>query len=190
MQPSVITSHVECCARGDLDAFDPLYRHFVTPIYSYLLRRAMDKALAEDLTSHTFLKAIERIHQYAPAKGPFAAWLYGIARNTLTDHFRSLRPHSDIEDAWDLSSEDDVQLDVHDRLQYRKIRSALDTLDPAKREIVLLRLWDGLSYQEISAITGKTETNCKVIFHRTLQDLRASHPLTVFLLLLASPFLS
>ena len=187
MQPSDITALVERCKNGELDAFDPLYRQFVSPIYAYILRRAMDKALAEDLTSQTFLKALEHVRQYDASKGPFAAWLYGIARNALTDHFRGLRPHTSIEDAWDLSSEEDVHLAVHDRLEYRKIRSALHTLDAHKREIVLLRLWDGLSYQEIAAITGKTETNCKVIFHRTLQDLRQSLPLSVFLLLLVSP---
>ncbi len=187
MQAQDISACVERCRSGDLDAFDPLYRHFVTPIYTYLLRRAMDKALAEDLTSQTFLKALERIKQYSPSKGPFVAWLYGIARNALTDHFRALRPHTAVEDAWDLSSEEDVQLDVHDRLEYRKIRDALHTLDAAKREIVLLRLWDGLSYQEIAAITGKTETNCKVIFHRTIQDLRSSIPLALLLLILLSP---
>lgn len=187
MEQSAIDPLVERCQSGDLDAFDPLYRHFVQPIYGYVFRRVMDRVLAEDITSQTFMKALENVRQYSPRKGPFAAWLYGIARNAITDHFRSFRPHADIEDVWDLSSDEDVRLDVSNRLEYRKIRSALETLDAQKREIVLLRLWDGLNYKEIAALTGKTEGNCKVIFCRTLEQLRKTVPLAV-LFLLTFPF--
>ena len=98
MEPPEISSLVERCQRGDLEAFDPLYRHYVKPIYGYVLRRTLQRELAEDITSQTFMKALERLRQYSPSKGPFAAWLYGIAKNAITDHFRSHRPHTDIED--------------------------------------------------------------------------------------------
>ncbi len=179
-----ISALVERCQSGDREAFDPLYRHFVQPIYGYVVRRTLDRSVAEDIVSLTFLKALENVSQYSSKKGPFAAWLYGIAKNAITDHFRSSRPHEDIENVWDLASDDDVPEQAQKRLDYAKIRDALKTLPADKREIVLLRLWEGLSYAEIAALTGKTETNCKVIFCRTLAELRKTVPLAVLLLFL------
>jgi len=179
---------VEACQAGDLAQFDPLYRQYVDQIYAYLYRRLLRKDSAEDLTSVTFMRALEKIHQYKSAKGPFAAWLYTIAKNALTDHFRTLRPHADIETVWDLSSDEDVEMNVKTQLAKSEVREALQKLDASKREVVLLRLWEGLSYKEIAAITGKTETNCKVIFARAVEALRKEMPLAAFLIFLASPF--
>ena len=181
-------SLVADCQRGDLDSFDPLYRHYVDPLYGYVYRRTLDRALAEDIVSQAFMQALEKIRMYDPVKGPFAAWLYGIARNLITDHYRSKRDHQDIETVWDLASDDDVELTVDDRVNYERIRGAIQKLEPGKRDILLLRLWDGLSYKEIAALTGKTETNCKVIVSRTLSLLRSELPLAILLLLLLSPF--
>jgi RNA polymerase sigma-70 factor, ECF subfamily len=178
---------IASCQAGNLEDFDPLYRHYVKPLYGFLYRRVLDKQVAEDLTSITFMKALEKINSFRAAKGNFGAWLYTIARNAMNDHYRALRPHEDIETVWDLSSDEDVFKGVADRLDIEKIRSALKNVDPAKREIVMMRIWDGLSYQEIAQITGKTETNCKVIFCRTMESLRKELPLTSFLLLVCFP---
>lgn len=179
---------VASCQRGLLDSFDPLYRHYVDPLYGYVYRRTLDRPLAEDIVSQAFMQALEKIRLYKPDRGPFAAWLYGIARNLITDHFRRPRDHQDIETVWDLSSDENVQLDVDDRINVEHIRKALQSIDPDKRDIVMLRVWDGLSYAQIAALTGKSEGNCKVIVSRTLDALRKELPLTLFLLLLISPF--
>lgn len=175
------------CQAGRLDSFDALYQHYVQPIYRFVYRRTLQRETAEDLTSITFLKALEKIRQYDPGKGPFAAWLYRIARNSITDHYRVQRDHTDIEDVWDLSSNEDVAGKVDDRMTHAKLRDALQTLPADKREIVLLRLWEGLSYREIAAIVGKSENNCKVIFSRTVAELRTTLPKSLLLLLLLSP---
>ena len=178
------------CQDGTLESFDALYTHYVQPIYRYIYRRSLERALAEDLTSTTFIKALEKIRQYDASKGPFAAWLYRIARNAITDHYRTHRNHTDIEDVWDLSSDDDTTKHTDDQLTHQQLRDALQTLPSDKREIVLLRLWENLSYQEIAAITGKSEGNCKVIFSRTIAELRTSLSPSLLLLLLLFPFRS
>jgi RNA polymerase sigma-70 factor, ECF subfamily len=179
---------IRSCQAGNLQDFDPLYREYVKPIYAFVYRRVLDRQTAEDITSITFMKALEKISSYRGDRGVFAAWLYRIARNCITDHYRTNRPHTDIEDVWDLSSDEDVELTVDDRLNYEKVRAALQTIDAGKREIVMLRIWEGLSYKEIAEITGKSEANCKVIFSRTMDALRSSVPLALFFLILSSPF--
>jgi RNA polymerase sigma-70 factor, ECF subfamily len=177
-------SLIASCQAGNLADFDPLYRAYVEPIFGFIHRRTLDRQTAEDLTSVTFIKAMEKISSYRGDRGVFAAWLYRIARNTITDHYRAARPHDDIETAWDISSDENVEQKIRDRFDIARLKEALKTIDAEKREIVLLRLWEGLSYKEIAEIVGKTEGNCKVIFSRTMDSLRASVPLAAALIFL------
>lgn len=181
------SSAIAACQAGDLSQFDPLYRQYVERIYAYIYRRTLVRQTAEDITSVTFMKALRSIQQFDAAKGTFSGWLYRIARNAITDHYRSHREVSDIDDVWDLSSDNDVHREAEAGIDYDQIREALASLEPAKRDILLMRLWDGLSYAEIAAITGKTETNCKVTFSRTIAALRKDLPLAAFLLLFTFP---
>lgn len=184
LSPAEEAAIIDTCAQGDLSAFAALYDAYVTPIYRFAYYRTFAKELAEDLTSQTFLKAIEGIRTFDAAKGNFGAWLYRIARNVVTDHFRSVRPTEILEDDAPFASADDPHGDADKRLRFTQIRRALADLDPLKRDIVMLRLWDGLSYREIAAVVGKSEGNCKVIFSRTVDSLRSRlHP-AAFLLLL------
>lgn len=167
--------------------FDALYTTHVDSIYRYLYRRTLIRMTAEDLTSTTFLKALENIDRFDPAKGSFGAWAMTIAKNVLNDHFRALRPNDNIDDVWDLSSDDDVAGELENREAYAELSEALSKLPKDKREIVLLRVWEDLSYAEIAALTGKTEGNAKVIFSRAMKDLRGLVPLSTLLLILFPP---
>ena len=169
--------------------FDALYTANVDSIYRYLYRRTLTRMTAEDLTSITFMKALDKFDRFDPSKGSFGGWVMTIAKNVLTDHFRSLKPETSIDDVWDLSSDDDVASDIEQKDAHRELREALAKLPSDKREIVLLRVWEDLSYADIAAITGKTEGNCKVIFSRALKDLRELLPASTLLLLLSFPSL-
>ncbi|MCZ6789836.1 MAG: sigma-70 family RNA polymerase sigma factor, partial [Chloroflexi bacterium] len=80
---------VKRAIRREVAAFEQLYELFIDRIYRYLLYRVGDGHLAEDLTSAVFLKAWQSIEQYQERGVPFSAWLYRIARNAATDHFRA-----------------------------------------------------------------------------------------------------
>lgn len=158
--------------QGTTDDFDALYMRHLKGIYAFIFYRTMERYTAEDLTSQTFLKAFENMHSYNPKKGAFSTWLYRIARNTVHDHFRTLHKHEDIENVWDLAAEDNPFLDTAGHMEQSQIRDALKTLSAEKRELVLLRLWDGLSYKEIADLTGKSEASLKMMFSRTVAELR------------------
>ena len=181
-------SHITACQAGHLQDFDPLYVLHVDAIYKYLIRRTLVKEVAEDLTSITFIKALESIRSFNPAKGELRAWLYRIARNALIDHYRSHASKTvDIETVWDLPSDDVATLMAERSIDAAKLHEALSHLRPEQREIVQLRIWEGLSYKEIAALTGKSEGNCKVIFSRAVSDLRTHLP-SLLLLLFVSRF--
>lgn len=179
-------SAVAACQSGDLSAFDTLYTQHVDAVYRFLYRRTLIREIAEDLTSVTFIKAMESIRSFKSDKGELRAWLYRIARNAMIDHYRSTRPSVDIETVWDLPGDDITSLSAERHLDYAMLQKALATLSKDQRDIVLLRMWEGLSYKEIATLTGKTETNAKVIFSRAVSGLRSQLPSLAVLLLFPS----
>ena len=174
---------IELCQKGDLVNFASLYDFYIKKIYDFIYFKTHHKQTAEDLTASTFLKALENIKKYDTRKGKFSSWLYRIARNSVIDHYRTQKHTSNIEDAWDLSSGDDVASSADFKESIEKVKSSLNKLNAEQRDIVILRTWSELSYGEISQIVGKSEANCKVIFSRAISKLKDQEILTILILL-------
>ena len=172
------------CRQGDLSRFSLLYDSHVQQLYKFILFKICHKETSEDLTSLTFLKAIEGIRNFNPRKASFKTWLYQIARNNVIDHFRSNRQTDDIEDAWGLQSVTDIAKETGQKLQIEEIQKYMSELKPEQREILLLRIWGGQSFAEIAEITGKTEASCKMMFKRTIEILRDNFAPLILLLLI------
>jgi RNA polymerase sigma-70 factor (ECF subfamily) len=177
------TSAIAACQAGDLSAFDVLYTTHVEAVYRFLYRRTSVREVAEDLTSITFLKAMQSIGSYDAARGPFIAWLYRIARNALIDHVRSPASHTaTLADDAEIADDADASERAAKAIDRVRLQKAMENLTPIQREIVMLRLWEGLSYKEIAEVVGKSEGNAKVIFSRAVATLRAA--VTLLLLFL------
>jgi|SRR5690606_26119333 len=176
------TELIRSSQSGDSDAFGKLYELYVRKIYDFIYYKTHHKETAEDLTSQTFFKALEKIRTFKTERGSFNSWIYQIARNIVTDHYRSSKTNLNIDDIWDLHNDDDVERDADTRLQLEKVHSYLQKLKPEQREILLLRLWNDLSFKEIAEIVGKSEANCKMIVHRALGKLQTDLLIALILL--------
>ncbi len=173
---------------GTRYAFAALYDAYIDRVYRYVFFRTHHKETAEDLTSVVFMKALEKLTSFDPEKAGFTTWLYAIARHTLTDHFRRRKTDTDIEDVWDvLASGEDLVRDADARARLAQVQDLMKDLPAAQREIVLLRVWDELSYAEIAAVTGKSEAASKMAFSRAVAALRKRAPDALLALLLALP---
>lgn len=172
------------CQNGNLKQFGLLYDAYAQKIYRFIYYKTHHTGTAEDLTSIAFMKVLEGIGSFNPNKGTFSSWLYQIARNTVTDHWRKAKPTVDIEDVWDLTDDTDIVRDVDIAMKSKQVRAAMAALQPRQREIITLRLWQDLSYKEIAEITGSTEGAAKMLFSRTVKELRETMPLAAFLSLL------
>lgn len=179
---------VALAQEGDREAFGELYDAYVKRIYATIYYKTHHKETAEDLTSATFFKALDKIGSL-DATRPFGPWLYSIARNTVVDHYRSRRSTISIEDAWDLPDDSDLLKDADLHYQMREVRKHMRSLTSLQREIITLRLWEGLSYREIGEIMNTSENSAKVTFSRAMQKLRSAMPLPAFLLILNAPHL-
>jgi RNA polymerase sigma factor (sigma-70 family) len=169
---------------GDNQAFGLLYDNYIRTIYNFIYYKTFHKETAEDLTSQTFLKVLKNINSVDPEKS-FRSWLYKVAQNTVLDHYRTQRMTSDIDDLWDLSDDTDIVLEVDDADSVRTLKKHLNTLPQSDRDIILMRVWQELSYKEIAEIVGKTEASCKMSYSRSIKKLRALLPLVLFLLMLS-----
>lgn len=172
----------DAAASGDSGAFGELYELYFDRIYRYLYYRCLHRETAEDLCSRTFLKALDRLSTFNPGKGSFGSWLYRIASNSLVDHYRSSSKIEFYSGVWDTASDEDHVIDVHNKIYWEKLKPVLDDLPSDKRELIIMRVWDDLSFPEIAELTGKSEAACKMSFGRTLKLLKESVPFSILLL--------
>lgn len=174
---------IERAKQGDSQAFAKLYDLYIRQIYDFIYYKTHHKPTAEDLTADTFLRALQKIDQFEAGRS-FKPWLYRIAQNIVIDHYRKSSRETVVEDIWDIPEDKDALLDSETRDHVRELKGHLKNLPSVQRDILTLRLWQGLSYREIAEIVGKEEANCKVIYSRTLKALQSEMAGAALLLLL------
>lgn len=102
------------------------------------------------------------------------SWLFAIARNAVTDHFRQLRRTEPLEAAeheerlWASS----LAAEVEQREEYRRLRRYLANLDAREREIIGLKFVARLTNREVAPVLGLTEANVAQVLHRALAKVR------------------
>lgn len=157
---------------GEADHFIALYDKYIDKIYRFLLYRIQHAETAEDLTSQTFLKALDNIRAFDGSKGTFQAWLYKIAYNSLIDHYRKHKPTLDLSYAEHAPASDNTEQRVENFFNQQQVKALLQQLPEATQELIILRIWEELPYAEIAKILNKTENSLKMQFSRAISLLR------------------
>lgn len=181
MDQSTERKLLERCRHGDSEAFGEIYDAYARPLYAFIYYKVHHRQTAEDLLGQVWLKAVENLDRFNEKRGRISSWLYRIARNQVIDHYRRHVPGADIEDVWGLADPASAETDADTRLKVDMVREHLTRLKPTEREIVIMRVWQELSYAEIAEIVGKSQGNCKVIYSRAVAKLRDSMPLAAWL---------
>ncbi len=161
-------------ARRDPEAFGELYTVFQGRIYGYVARRVPNRADADDLTAQVFLKVLKGISSFDPGRGSFETWLYRVAHNTLVDYYRAEgdRRTIDIDEATEIYRYDSGVNRDYTEL-YVAVLGLVRKLRPAYREVLGLRLIEGMGNKEIAELTGDGERYTAMKISRALKALRA-----------------
>lgn len=171
---------------GDRASFGLLYDRHIKELYTFIYYKTHHKETAEDITSQVFMKALDKANTYSEAKGTVRGWLYKIARNAVIDHYRTAKPMQDIEDAWDVADTEDVDqnIDVKDKIS--AVKAYLSQLSADQCDVIIMRLWQEMSYEEIAATLQKSEASCKMSYSRGIKKLKDIMPLALFVSLFLS----
>ncbi len=165
---------VDLATAGDAEAFGQLYDHYAPGVYRFILYRVGSRALAEDLTSETFMRALRSIQRFTWQGKDFGAWLTTIARNLVTDHFKSGRSRLEIvsDDVPDRRSAiAQPETDVLSQLTNEALYAAVRQLSDEQRDCVLMRFIQGLSIAETAAALGRSEGAVKQLQLRAVRAL-------------------
>ena len=161
-------------AQQNLGAFSELYQRHVQRVYRYVLVRVGGNVQdAQDLTSQTFLAAMEGLKSYRSTQ-PFVAWLLGIARHKVADQFRRQKPQVELETAVSLTdtNTDDPDEQLDQQLDIARVTRKLQTIAPDRAEVITLRLMAGLEVPDIARLLGKNEAAVRMLLFRGLRDLQ------------------
>jgi RNA polymerase sigma-70 factor, ECF subfamily len=159
-------------ARADPQAFAELYRRHVRSIYRYHLAHTGDVKDAEDLTSQTFMAALEGIRSFR-GTGPYITWLIGIASRKRALFFRGKKPEVPLDAALHIPT----PIPPTDKAAARRIRieqlvRALGTISQDRAEVIILCFFSELSIGEASLVLRKSEAAIRMLLSRGLHDLR------------------
>ena len=155
---------------GDETALAKIYDAYVKLIYRYHYSRVGNAADAEDLTSQTFMAALEALPRYQH-RGRFTAWMFQIARNKAMDHFRGNHNESHVTEL----VADTVQADALEAIDQNESRAKLNALmrmlNEDEQELLRLRFTAELSFVQIGQLLGRSEDAVRKSIRRILDRL-------------------
>lgn len=167
---------MEQVMQGDLQQASVIFENYNKKLYSFFVRLTFDSDLSHDLAQNVFLRMLKYRKSYKQGS-KFKPWIYQIARNVLTDHFRKNNKwnsdYEDLEQAGKITIEDHSDSNI--REQERILHKSLSMLPDDQREVLVLSRFQEMKYDEIAQITNTTVANIKIKVHRAIKKLRTTY---------------
>ena len=164
-------------AAGDTAAFERLYQRHRGKLYRFLARQLHGNgALADEFFQDVWQRVISARQGWKP-DAAFSTWLYRIAHNRLADHWRALQhrppaPHDADERTERMPDHDTPERRLSEFEERRRLQLALDELPEEQREVIVLRLEQELSLEEIGEMTGVGRETVKSRLRYAMDKLR------------------
>jgi len=173
-------------AKKNPAAFGAIFEAYYPAILRYALHRTGNAAVADDVTSEVFFKALNKLSTFKWAGVPFSAWLYRIAGNEIIDYFRkhSRAPYSYDDpgtggDLPDKNAGNDMenelikaQDEIDNNTNFLKVKEALKTLPVKYQEVLVLRFLEENKISEIAQVLDKSEGTIKSLISRGIARLK------------------
>lgn len=158
---------------GNAGAFETLYTRHRGRLYRFVLRSIKARGVAEELFQEVWMRVIEARERYTP-QARFTTWLYTIAHNLLTDHWRKKGlALVELDEDTHAPAPDDPARSAEARQALSRFAAALEALPPLQRQAFLLHEEGGLSIAEIAQATGSNEEAAKSRLRYAMAKLKA-----------------
>jgi RNA polymerase sigma-70 factor (ECF subfamily) len=160
---------VEECIKGDIEAFDTLVVRYQKEVFYLVRGLVMDIEEAKDITQKTFIKAYRRLKKLRDRRR-FRQWLLSIAVNTARDSLRSIKTDR-VPLPEPVDCETDPEEEAIKRERKKLLCEAIKGLSTRQREVVLLRIYHGLRFNEIAEVLDITAESARANFHFGIKNL-------------------
>lgn len=178
-----VSSLVARAQAGDAEAFGLVYDRYVDQVFRFIYRRVLDRQVAEDLTSETWLRALRNLAAFRRPGGDFSAWITTIARNLTINyqqaHQRRERPVAEVPTPVSTSDAAGPEAAAVQQLTREALAKGIAQLSPVQQQCITLRYLRELSIEETAQALGKTPSAIKAVQQQALKALRGLLPVTV-----------
>ena len=160
-------------AQKDPARFAELYENNFERVYAYILRRVGDRAETEDLTAEVFHHALSNLKKYEWRGIPFAAWLFRIAANLISDRWQKQKHEQSIDGPEQVESLPASGKELEKVERQAVLFRLVDSLPAEQQRVIALRFVEQKSIKEVARAIRKTEGAVKQLQFRALTTLRA-----------------
>ncbi len=159
----------------DIVEFTLIYNRYKVKLYNYVMKMIGNKLLTEDIVQNAFLKFFEQMNQIRKLDSS-QFWLFKTARNEVFTHYRKKSSHVDEFNVLstydtDVVSDFDIALDYEKKELKELIKNALDTLPVEQKDVLLLKEYGDLSYEEIASLLNIEDKLVKSRLYNARQKL-------------------
>ncbi len=158
-------------AQHDPARFADLYELHFERVYACVIRRVQDRSEAEDVTAEVFHQALANLQRFEWRGIPFAAWLFRIAANLMSDRWQRSRREVTV-DSEQMESAAVSPVEIEDVERRATLFRLVDSLPAEQRHVVVLRFVEQKSIKEVAREIRKTEGAVKQLQFRALSTLR------------------
>lgn len=164
---------MEYVQRGNQKAFSKIYEKYKQRIFGFIMNMVNDKNIAQDLSHDVFLKVMRKADQYSQ-EYKFSTWIFSIARNTTLDYFKKKSEITfglDTEENQNwidqaIDPHQDVEMQAIQRAEKDIVRKCLQSLKAEHKDVLLMRIYSELNYEEIAQTMGKSLSSIKSLINR------------------------
>ena len=160
-------------AKRDPSRFADLYENNFERVYAFIVRRVGNRAETEDLTSEVFHQALANLKRFEWRGIPFAAWLFRIAANLISDRWQRSGREQLADDPQQLESAPASPADIEEVERRATLFRLVSTLPAEQQRVVVLRFVEQKSIKEVALEIRKTEGAVKQLQFRALSSLRS-----------------